>query len=87
LRLQQPAIGGALGLLAHRTGVAFRLDSAGLGLLLRLLALVLDRFDIGPLHCGVIDRLTKGIGVLHVGQLEIGNLEPPALLHRDPELL
>jgi hypothetical protein len=46
LRLQQPGVGGPLGLLAHRIGVALRLDLGSLGLFLRLLALVLDRLDM-----------------------------------------
>jgi hypothetical protein len=44
-----------------------------------VLPLVFDRFDIGLLHSGVVDRLTECVGVLHVGQLEIGDLDPNTL--------
>jgi hypothetical protein len=76
LGLQEAGVGRTLGLLAHRIGVALGFDAGGLGLLLRFLALIFDRLDIGLLHRGVVDHLPEGVAVLHVGQLEIGDLDP-----------
>ena len=73
--LEQPSVGRAMGSFTNSIGLTLSFDLGSESLLLGLLPLVFEAFDVSLLHSGVIDRITEAIGILQVGELVVGDLD------------